>query len=204
MPPACHAPRERVSWNGRNVPMINNYRQSRSTWACELKCQQFKQPWRPRRVTLHVSVWVEIFCFRSPDSAMASRSTWACELKFFEKMQAFCWPCHAPRERVSWNSRADRFFLQRTSHAPRERVSWNCYDRNGRPYERRHAPRERVSWNIYIRPLREVLKMSRSTWACELKFLAILCKDFFWGHAPRERVSWNRAIELEEANINPV
>ena len=35
------------------------------------------------------------------------------------------------------------------------------------------------------------IRMSRSTWACELKYTLML-KCFLWaGHAPRERVSWN-------------
>ena len=33
--------------------------------------------------------------------------------------------------------------------------------------------------------------LSRSTWACELKFLAPLVPFPFCSHAPRERVSWN-------------
>ena len=38
----------------------------------------------------------------------------------------------------------------------------------------RHAPRERVSWNMEKRENIENINMSRSTWACELKFT--ICK----------------------------
>ena len=99
-----HAPRERVSWNWiafsaevfcavtlhvsvwveiRHLLHLMTIFQSRSTWACELKCY---------------SVYCVTF-------VCASRSTWACELKF---IPVFCWNVwrgkrHAPRERVSWN-----------------------------------------------------------------------------------------------------
>ena len=33
--------------------------------------------------------------------------------------------------------------------------------------------------------------MSRSTWACELKFMGENPMNGIIGHAPRERVSWN-------------
>ena len=57
-PRACHAPRERVSWN------------------------QYldKSILRPS-VTLHVSVWVEISKGWAVLQWLSSRSTWACELK---------------------------------------------------------------------------------------------------------------------------
>ena len=120
-----HAPRERVSWNLIINMLVLYKRKSRSTWACELKfnrqrknlCRHWsRSTWacelkfhdlrhisasvmvtlhvsvwveifipmlviQPNYVTLHVSVWVEIdkklffLCF------YASRSTWACELK---------------------------------------------------------------------------------------------------------------------------
>ena len=54
-----HAPRERVSWNFALQSRIPSY-PSRSTWACELKCPWLLRCARCCQVTLHVSVWVEI------------------------------------------------------------------------------------------------------------------------------------------------
>ena len=54
---------------------------SRSTWACELKCQRFV-----------LTTWKNW-----------SRSTWACELKCIKFIHHTNTPRHAPRERVSWN-----------------------------------------------------------------------------------------------------
>ncbi len=120
--------------------------ESRSTWACELKflilckCQldtghapRERVSWNRQcllciflnRVTLHVSVWVEIFIFILPYRLYASRSTWACELKlpFFNALDIVT--SHAPRERVSWNTRHHWWTSNELCHAPRERVSWN-------------------------------------------------------------------------------
>ena len=99
---------------------------SRSTWACELKfaetCQASiesrhaprervswnKEPEKPdcypKGVTLHVSVWVEIF------------------IDFYSNFFALR---HAPRERVSWNAHTSAQIILLCGHAPRERVSWN-------------------------------------------------------------------------------
>ena len=55
----CHAPRERVSWNGIDI-----------------------SEWIRFQVTLHVSVWVEIKLASYKSVPIKSRSTWACELKF--------------------------------------------------------------------------------------------------------------------------
>ena len=75
---------------------------SRSTWACELKCSRMvvsktvishapreRVSWNllgrfsvtEMKVTLHVSVWVEINRLMKYKEVAASRSTWACELK---------------------------------------------------------------------------------------------------------------------------
>ena len=164
---------------------------SRSTWACELKLPSWSLSWISPPVTLHVSVWVEIFCFRSPDFRHGSRSTWACELKFDAQLLRKKAICHAPRERVSWNdvlcdtARVTEvtlhvsvwvempvllsFYQHAQRHAPRERVSWNDSNTLYATFCHRHAPRERVSWNlVYL-------------------MLYALCHS----HAPRERVSWN-------------
>ena len=99
----CHAPRERVSWNEIIYSFYIGWNGSRSTWACELKLflMPFFRPFsivtlhvsvwveiwnerhrgRGKRVTLHVSVWVEITRSLWNVSLCRSRSTWACELK---------------------------------------------------------------------------------------------------------------------------
>ena len=123
-------------------------------------------------VTLHVSVWVEISSEPATGPDMV--------------------PGHAPRERVSWNDTKLTFGNVPFGHAPRERVSWNVVTVNTSIIRLRHAPRERVSWNLRGRPqgdFRRVtlhvsvwvemiwilfitnLSRSRSTWACELKWL---------------------------------
>ena len=78
---AGHAPRERVSWNGV-------WRRHNRSW----------------KVTLHVSVWVEIASIL---------------------FNGFSCCSHAPRERVSWNASKRPLFWDQLRHAPRERVSWN-------------------------------------------------------------------------------
>ena len=106
------APRERVSWN--------------------LKiCQSGLM----HSVTLHVSVWVEIF-----------------KLRF----SVFVWMCHAPRERVSWNNQDSRG--KRVAYWSRS--TWACelkclHTAYVLPFER-HAPRERVSWNVKLTGYSEV------------------------------------------------
>ena len=121
-------------------------------------------------VTLHVSVWVEIVGIPYKNLVDSSRSTWACELKWSCRFQTLAPPCHAPRERVSWNSRRAQQLFFVHCHAPRERVSWNDIHRTN-SIERitSHAPRERVSWN----------------------FWRVDSVTEYAGHAPRERVSWN-------------
>ncbi len=141
---------------------------SRSTWACELKFNSASMI-HNITVTLHVSVWVEIFIIGHFIVRLLSRSTWACELKLSLRL---CWIVltgHAPRERVSWNAKVRTNKQKGTGHAPRERVSWNDVLFINALVHIRHAPRERVSWNVW--------------W---------VCNDIRWHcHAPRERVSWN-------------
>ena len=99
----CHAPRERVSWNKIQ----------------DVRCKAL-------RVTLHVSVWVEIEKFGHASRAHWSRSTWACELKCKNMENPSNTRSHAPRERVSWNENIYNFYTSWNGHAPRERVSWNA------------------------------------------------------------------------------
>ena len=102
---------------------------SRSTWACELKSYYSIISCLVWLVTLHVSVWVEIFDIHSPSRVMAkSRSTWACELKFPPEMRSrlslwsrSTWACELKSQTQGTPS-------QCMSHAPRERVSWNTRD----------------------------------------------------------------------------
>ena len=121
---------------------------SRSTWACELKYAPKTISGAGGRVTLHVSVWVEIvwqnkhtsmtwvtlhvsvwveilFTVLLPFVARGSRSTWACELKF---------RLPQPRQarlssRSTWACELKSILIQisyrHCRHAPRERVSWN-------------------------------------------------------------------------------
>ena len=141
-------------------------------------------------VTLHVSVWVEIRQTHSVYISCMSRSTWACELKF------------APLPK----------FVPHISHAPRERVSWNVKlsGYSEVPYVTLHVS---VWVEIHIIYLFSFLRLSRSTWACELKWSSIAvfncdcASRSTWAcelkcmvcnanprvtsHAPRERVSWN-------------
>ena len=123
-----HAPRERVSWNWfcRNfknqryvtlhvsvwveiltVLCLRPAYPSRSTWACELKWQNYRR------------------------SAIVSksRSTWACELKsLVQYIKDLLW-CHAPRERVSWNCKIVIYSDLRKCHVPRERVGQFSFQR---------------------------------------------------------------------------
>ena len=187
---------------------------SRSTWACELKYGKEGKPWKYRYVTLHVSVWVEIIHSANLGKSARSRSTWACELKLFYKALHFGRVGHAPRERVSWNTPFGRVSLRTTAsrstwacelkfnlfkvkskssrHAPRERVSWNFGDIHFIVKKFSHAPRERVSWNTLSNDILKTRTMSRSTWACELKYIHGSC-----GHtSPWSRSTWACELKL--------
>ena len=76
-----HAPRERVSWNmekRENIENINSHApRERVSWNILPTAQKFHG-----RVTLHVSVWVEIIDLGECTFFTKSRSTWACELKY--------------------------------------------------------------------------------------------------------------------------
>ena len=169
-------------------------------------------------VTLHVSVWVEIQWMFLSGIALLSRSTWACELKLSTKiilptlsivtLHVSVWveiavlieiepllACHAPRERVSWNAELIHKIRKHFSHAPRERVSWNREST-----QRIFTRMSRSTWacelkfkdlSIWV----NALMTSRSTWACELKcHIEFTDEKLLKSHAPRERVSWNLDI----------
>ena len=185
---------------------------SRSTWACELK--SFKPQYGL--------------------DLLWSRSTWACELKWNLVSSAFHKKCHAPRERVSWNTSIDykthgltesrstwscelkyeKFpdYVPKVCHAPRERVSWNRWDifcrfrqfvtlhvsvwveikhRSFGNYHNGVTLHVSVWVEIHKRRYLRRSFLSRSTWACELKFVLCYYRKHMDRHAPRERVSWN-------------
>ena len=80
------------------------------------------------------------------------------------------YPSHAPRERVSWNILIACLLCAFIRHAPRERVSWNLIAK----YVLSHkSVTLHVSvWVEISIPLIVLgLAKSRSTWACELKFV---------------------------------
>ena len=189
-----HAPRERVSWNAWAVALDDCCLVSRSTWACELKFLKQAQKAKIVQVTLHVSVWVEMKIFTIFTSAEM---------------------CHAPRERVSWNS----YKIVNSScfkcHAPRERVSWNvCWPKNCLIctvtlhvsvwveirtywlYPVCHAVTLHVSVWVEIRILKPPtgVIMSRSTWACELKF----AKFAFYYWQTWSRSTWACELKFRE------
>ena len=121
----CHAPRERVSWNYFNQDIrrerVGHAPRERVSWNCQMTYLKhellshaprervswnaktsLKRSW-PIKVTLHVSVWVEIRLGAPQVCGAGSRSTWACELKFWPSFVCDQHIRHAPRERVSWN-----------------------------------------------------------------------------------------------------
>ena len=107
----CHAPRERVSWNFQ-YPCLTSCTsghapRERVSWnllppccPCVAKVTLHVSVWveifgtmicfRASPVTLHVSVWVEIFCKGKLPLSTQSRSTWACELKYAYSVLALC------------------------------------------------------------------------------------------------------------------
>ena len=99
-------------------------------------------------VTLHVSVWVEMHCQQ------------ICQLLLHS---------HAPRERVSWNRSISPMFAQ----GEPSRSTWAC----------------ELKYSIWA--FHQLSDKSRSTWACELKSILEHNIQNQVSHAPRERVSWN-------------
>ena len=164
----CHAPRERVSWNYSK--------------ACEILYGICHAPRERVSWNTHINNVFKIF------------------------------RCHAPRERVSWNDTSitagkTTFVTLHVSVWVEISVLWFS--------QWLYAVTLHVSvWvEIKVKKWKEVnynvtlhvsvwvemenstnkrrIRMSRSTWACELKYTLML-KCFLWaGHAPRERVSWN-------------
>ena len=195
-------------------PLSVMYGESRSTWACELKCQACHTAPVDPSVTLHVSVWVEIahiwhdtVCAErhAPRERVSWNSLWSLSV------HSCC--RHAPRERVSWNNCSPITIIQIYGHAPRERVSWNAWRRTWQRRDRRHAPRERVSWNVigFNRLMKYKVTLHVSVWVemiivnSQSSAIKVTLHVSVWveigdfgdytmtmfSHAPRERVSWN-------------
>ena len=185
---------------------------SRSTWACELKfsvytfhCQKIRHAPR-ERVSWNCIFWNTIVY--SKCHAPRERVSWnyskACEILYGI--------CHAPRERVSWNEKSvikdgveqvtlhvsvwveiSVLWFSQWLYAVTLHVSvW---------VEIKVKKWKEVNYNVTLHVSvwvemenstnKRRIRMSRSTWACELKYTLML-KCFLWaGHAPRERVSWN-------------
>ena len=144
---------------------------SRSTWACELKCIVLVEIIPVFAVTLHVSVWVEI----------------QCPLKLCDSIYR-----HAPRERVSWNLIIMKYlrilFASRSTWACELKCCQNIQVqvlnhvtlhvsvwvemKTLLIWVNRYSVTLHVSvWvEIHFKSLCTVDKLSRSTWACELKF----------------------------------
>ena len=125
-----------------------------------------------------MSVWVEIVPFWRVYEAVQSRSTWACELKYLLYHRYKNITCHAPRERVSWNT-----------------AYWPI------------APCNVVTLHVSVwveisfRKWKQRTVSSRSTWACELKFSNRSFGIYTPSHAPRERVSWNERRSQHQENM---
>ena len=103
----CHAPRERVSWNRwwcrLSHWIVRHAPRERVSWNDETQAEQLKS-----EVTLHVSVWVEIISMRlsiAKSLVTLHVSVWV-EIVMIRKKYPMQ-PCHAPRERVSWNFQFD-------------------------------------------------------------------------------------------------
>ena len=129
--------------------ILHNYLvPSRSTWACELKCYKQAMKAQLKRVTLHVSVWVEM------ESRRLLQLT-----KLQVTLHVSVW--------VEMYYRRQRFWRS-VGHAPRKRVSWNFinFSKWNTTYVTLHVS---VWVEIWIACQFHKVIMSRSTWACELK-----------------------------------
>ena len=155
--------------SSRPLFLLNSYVTLHVSVWVEMKNQQkLKATWT---VTLHVSVWVEIAmqkvrCEMPDGHAPRERVSW----NYIAFQTYLRQHRHAPRERVSWNCRLGTQLLFLLRHAPRERVSWNWTILFLWAFVNCHAPRERVSWNSFRNVFHFSIIMSRSTWACELKY----------------------------------
>ena len=142
-----HAPRERVSWNSTDTHTDGFFTESRSTWACELKLNYYEINLNLAKVTLHVSVWVEM-----------RKRPW----NVHDRLG------HAPRERVSWNNQDSRG--KRVAYVTLHVSVW--VEIQFLPIFQ-VCLMSRSTWACELKCLKisafNCSFVSRSTWACELK-----------------------------------
>ena len=166
-------------------------RLSRSTWACELKLLISGSTLHSHFVTLHVSVWVEIYSLskkplNSPVTLHVSVWVEMPGLKFL-------------RERLLVTLHVSVWVeISTTSATPSaamSRSTWACELKclsAVRPTAGRcHAPRERVSWNLECRLWTQLLLVTLHVSVWVEIIVSSLVSILFPRHAPRERVSWN-------------
>ena len=145
------------------------------------------------RVTLHVSVWVEIRTEKGWHRSLGSRSTWACELKYAVKWVIL--PIGGSRS--TWACELKWLFVTATAILLKSRSTWACElkwrlsaTRCWYIWVTLHVsvwvemnPRQKLfklrfvtlHVSVWVEMKWKILKtaptMSRSTWACELKSL---------------------------------
>ena len=157
-----------LKWNEKHWESCG--KGSRSTWACELKSLFPPVKKKGIDVTLHVSVWVEIFetvitlCdaishaprervswnlewFHWSCDSLPSRSTWACELK----LSIRAWSAFRVWSRSTWACELKLSLEYNPIENYSSRSTWAC--------ELKWWPSKRFYCFL----------LSRSTWACELK-----------------------------------
>ena len=145
--------------------------------------------------------------------APRERVSWNCYL-----FARICGPiCHAPRERVSWNypSKIYRRKGDVTLHVSvwveivteRTTAEYTAVTLHVSVWVEMvmthlHMLKPWVTLHVSVWVEipetidEQVMNLSRSTWACELKFKRIVATLQLFSHAPRERVSWNIRIKL--------
>ena len=143
-----HAPRERVSWNDILLNFTDCISQSRSTWACELKCK-FLQFNRSK-------------CSHAP----RERVSWNAYIRRYDEEIMR----HAPRERVSWNNQDSRG--ERVAYVTLHVSVWVEIIVLGLA---KFKSMSRSTWACELKSADSSWPKksgkSRSTWACELKSL---------------------------------
>ena len=185
---------------------------SRSTWACELKCQRWAVPRRHRRHAPRERVSWNLYIEKNHGNSVVSRSTWACELKFKRLVCLIVNLRHAPRERVSWNEfcGCSGISVWVTLHVSVwveipvvidvstptvSRSTWACelkyWECLPIPPCGQVTLHVSVWVEIELGENNSSCHKSRSTWACELKSTFFDSTQEIYCHAPRERVSWN-------------
>ena len=116
-----------------------------------------------------MSVWVEMPVGHNLRPTILSRSTWACELKFHTNTQPLLLNSHAPRERVSWNDKYGNLISDVivTLHVS---VWVEIMRILQQQFEQLVTLHVSVWVEIPFTHNNTIRPMSRSTWACELKF----------------------------------